>query len=328
MHWTDANTTMTHTALTYNIAFFIFPGFQIQDLSGPLAAFEVAGASYKRLVVSITGGLIKSSCGLEVMTTAISPADYDTLIIAGGNVPADLSELLAVAKQLAPVLRQDIRRIASVCTGAFILAAAGRLDGRKATTHWKYTAQLQQLFPRVKVDGDRIYTRDRGVWTSAGVSAGIDMALAMIEEDLGTEASKTAAQMLVVYYRRPGGQSQFSALADMEPQSERIRNVLAHIRHHLTDALTVETLASVACLSPRQFGRIFRAETGCTPAKAVERIRTEVARQKLEQGNDPVEIIARQVGYADPERMRRAFIRVTGLPPQSIRRMAANEGSH
>jgi len=319
---------MTHTAHTNNIAFFIFPGFQIQDLSGPLAAFEVAGAAYQRQVVSISGGLIKSSCGLEVMTTTISPSDDDTLIIAGGNVPADLSELLAVAKQLAPILKQDMRRIASICTGAFILAAAGLLDGRKATTHWKYTAQLQQFFPKVKVDGDRIFTRDRGIWTSAGVSAGIDMALAMIEEDLGIAAARTAAQMLVVYYRRPGGQSQFSALVDMAPQSDRIRHVLAHIRDHLAEDLTVEKLASIACLSPRQFGRTFRAETGCTPAKAVERIRTEVARQKLEEGTEPVEIIARQVGYADPERMRRAFIRVTGLPPQSIRRIAARQESH
>jgi transcriptional regulator GlxA family with amidase domain len=177
----------------------------------------------------------------------------------------------------------------------------------------------------VKVEGDRIFTKDGPIWTSAGVTAGIDLALAMIEEDLGSSVSHATAQMLVVYHRRPGGQSQFSALADMEPESDRIRDVLTYIREHLTEPLSTEQLAAIACLSPRQFVRTFLAETGETPAKAVERLRVEVAKQRVESGGEPIEIIARTVGFSDPERMRRAFIRVTGHPPQTIRRMAGQD---
>lgn len=315
------------TGIKRDIAFVVFPGFQIQDLSGPLAAFETAGNlagadSYYLHVVSLTGGPIVSSCGLEVITKQLCPGNYDTLIVVGGGVLVDLTDLFDVSKQLKPILTGEIRRIASVCTGAFILAAGGLLDGRKATTHWQYTSQLQQLFPRIKVNGNHIFTKDGHIWTSAGISAGIDMTLAMIEEDVGTAISRATARMLVVYHRRPGGQSQFSALADMAPQSDRIRSILGYMHSNISGDLSVEKLATIACLSPRQFGRIFRAETGYTPAKAVEKLRTEVARQHLEEGIEPVEVIARRVGYTDPERMRRAFIRATGMPPQSIRRMA------
>ena len=315
-----------------DIAFVLFPGFQIQDLSGPLAAFEIAGnlanpPPYSRHVVSLTGGPVKSSSGLVVLSEKICPGKYDTLIMVGGDVLADLEDLLAIAEKFRPLLTAPNRRIASVCTGAFILAANGLLAGRKATTHWKYTARLQQLFPQINVEGNRIFTREGSVWTSAGVSAGIDMALAMIEEDIGSAVSRSTAQMMVVYHRRPGGQSQFSTLAEMEPQSDRIRQVLTYIRNHIADELTVETLAEIACLSARQFSRIFKQETGSTPAKAVEKLRTEVARQYLEAGSETVDMIARQVGYTDSERMRRAFIRVAGMPPQSIKRMAAEDNS-
>ena len=220
------------------------------------------------------------------------------------------------------MVAKGARRIASVCTGAFILAASGLLDGRCATTHWKHAARLQREYSRVKVDGDRIFTREGGIWTSAGVTTGIDMALAMIEEDHGADLSHAVAQMLVVYHRRPGGQSQFSAIADMGFESDRIRNVPTYTR---TPARIIVDRASgtVACLSPRQFGRAFLAETGETPAKAVERLRVEVARQRVERGAEPIEIIAHKIGFTDPERMRRAFIRVLGHPPQSIRRMAS-----
>jgi len=315
----------------YDIAFLVYPGFQIQDLSGPLAAFEVAatingGRRYRCEVVSLAGGAICSSSGLEIVTRQIRTQPYDTLVVVGGSMSADPAILPAISDQLNIAAVRGSRRIASVCTGAFLLAAAGLLDGRRATTHWKYVARLQRQYPKIKVEGDRIFTKDQGIWTSAGVTSGIDLALAMIEEDLGSDTARETAQMLVVYHRRPGNQSQFSAMAAMEPESDRIRQVLIYMREHLRQELSTEHLAAVACLSPRQFGRSFLTETGETPAKAVERLRVEVARLKVERSAEPIEIIARTSGFADPERMRRAFIRVTGHPPQSIRRMAGHAG--
>ncbi|MET2829303.1 GlxA family transcriptional regulator [Mesorhizobium shangrilense] len=315
------------TTITRDIAFVVYPQFQVQDLSGPLSAFENAGRQhgfgpYNLHVVSRDGGLIASSSGLAVATEAIRPEPYDTIILTGGDVLANPAEFeFAIDGTISKSVR-TARRVASVCTGAFLLAATGLLNGRRATTHWRYVGQLQRMFPKIKVDGDRIFTKDGDVWTSAGVTAGIDLALAMIEEDLGTEVPKRVAQMLVVYHRRPGGQSQFSAMLDMEPASDRIRTVLTYIREHLTDTLSTERLADVAHLSPRQFGRSFLTETGETPAKAVERLRAEVARVRVERGVEPIEVIARHVGFADPERMRRAFVRIFGHPPQSLRRMA------
>lgn len=313
-----------------DIAFMVFPEFQIQDLSGPLAAFEMAGKvapgqPYRSHVVSEHGGPIVSSCGLEVATKPINDATYDTFLVMGGGLSANPYDLATEWSNTVRLVASDTRRIASVCTGAFILAGAGLLDGRRATTHWRHTAQLQRLFPRLKVKGDSIYTKDGTIWTSAGIAAGIDLALALIEEDLGIELSRATARMLVVYYRRPGGQSQFSVLLDMEPESDRIRDVLTYMREHLTETLSVETLSAFACLSPRQFGRAFVAETGETPAKAVERLRAEMARPRVERTSEPIEMIARDVGFSDPERMRRAFLRIFGHPPQSIRRMAVGE---
>ena len=193
------------------IGIVVFPGFQIQDLSGPLAAFEMAEqtlGAYRCHVLSTDGGAIASSSGLEVLTRKMRHRSYDTIIVAGGNVwgdPADLPPL----PDLGNAARRGTRRIASVCTGAFILAAAGMLDGRVATTHWKHAVRLQRLYPKVKVEGDRIFTKSGAIWTSAGVAAGIDLALALIAEDLGARVAQEIAQMLVVYYRRPGGQYQF-----------------------------------------------------------------------------------------------------------------------
>jgi transcriptional regulator GlxA family with amidase domain len=213
-------------------------------------------------------------------------------------------------------------RVASVCTGAFLLAAAGLLDGRRATTHWRAGSQLQAQHPAIRVDPDRIFVRDGSIWTSAGITAGIDLALEMIQEDLGPAVSRAAARQLVVYHRRPGGQSQFSALLDLEPQSGRIRQALHFARDHLHEKLPVERLAEAARLSPRQFGRAFLAETGQTPAKAIERLRAEAARPRVEDGGESLEAIARAVGFADPERLRQSFIRAFGQPPQALRRAA------
>ncbi|MDR3516440.1 MAG: GlxA family transcriptional regulator [Azospirillaceae bacterium] len=308
------------------IGFFVFPDFQILDLTGPLAAFQaadtIAGADAYRLhVVSREGGAVMSTAGLAVLTRPIGELGFDTFIVAGGrgsrqSAPSDpFGDLVRPAAARA-------RRTASVCTGAFILAAAGLLDGRRATTHWRHAALLQQRFPGIRVDGDRIFVHDGPLWTSAGITAGIDLALALIEDDLGPVISRAVARDLVVYHRRAGGQSQFSTLLELQPQSDRIRQALTFARDHLHEPLPVERLAAAACLSPRQFGRAFRAETGETPAKAVERLRAEAARLRIESGSEPIESTARAVGFSDPERMRRAFLRLYGQPPQAVKRDA------
>jgi transcriptional regulator GlxA family with amidase domain len=201
-----------------------------------------------------------------------------------------------------------------------MLAQAGILDGRRVTTHWGYARELQSRFPKVKVDEDRIFVIDGPVWTSAGMTAGIDLALAMVERDLGVEIARAVAKKMVVYHRRAGGQSQFSTLLELEPKSDRIQSAVSYARRNLQTALSVEQLAEVANLSPRQFSRAFRAETGQSPAKAVENLRVEAARLLMEQGQLPIDTVARETGFADRERMRRAFLRAFGQPPQAIRR--------
>ena len=208
--------------------------------------------------------------------------------------------------------------------GRVLLAGAGLLDGRRATTHWSRARELQAGFPAVSVEADRIYVADGPVWTSAGVTAGIDLALALIEADHGVELARRVARELVVYHRRPGGQSQFSALSQMEPESDRMRLALAFAREHLSEPLPIERLAEAVRLSPRQFGRAFHKQTGQTPAKAIERLRVEAAHLRLQDGSEPVETIARAVGFRDPERMRRAFVARYGQPPQAIRRMGVS----
>ncbi|MET0226514.1 MAG: helix-turn-helix domain-containing protein, partial [Dokdonella sp.] len=216
--------------------------------------------------------------------------------------------------------RDTSRRVAAICTGAFILAEAGILDGRRATTHWLFARELQQRYPSVNVEQDRIFIVDDSVWTSAGMSAGVDLALAMVEKDLGAEVARQVARKLVLYHRRAGGQSQFSVLLELEPKSDRIQSALSYAKANLRAELSVEELARAANLSPRQFSRTFRNETGQSPAKAVERLRVESARLMMEQTGHPIEVVARETGFADPERMRRAFLRAFSQPPQAIRR--------
>ena len=241
------------------------------------------------------------------------------LLVVGGaiRIMLEATEVEAVRRLAAGAVR-----IASVCTGAFSLAEGGLLDGRRATTHWACARELQARYPAVRVEADRIHVADGPVWTSAGITAGIDLALALIEADHGVELARAVAREMVVHHRRPGGQSQFSASSLMEPATDRIRLALAHAREHLSEPLPLERLADAARLSSRQFGRLFRRETGETPARAVERLRVEVARRRLEDGSEPVEQIARAVGFNDPERMRRAFVARFGQPPQAVRRMA------
>nr|WP_256261651.1 helix-turn-helix domain-containing protein [Pseudomonas gingeri] len=314
--------------IMHRVGFFVCRGHDPLDLAGPLSAFNqvataVGHTPYELHVVSQPGGAILGNTGLVIETKPIGKGTFDTVIFVGGDIdPMQASENIAAAKQLA----SNASRVASVCTGAFLLAETGLLDGLRATTHWRYAAQLQSRFPRTRVEGDSIYIADGRIWTSAGIAAGIDLALAMIERDMGPETARATARLLVVPYRRPGGQSQFSAMSQMEPESDRIRMALNFAREHLAEALPVERLADAARLSLRQFGRAFRRETGETPAKAVERLRVEAARLRLQDGSEPIEQIALAVGFTDPERMRRAFVKLHGHPPQSIRRESRLNG--
>ena len=215
----------------------------------------------------------------------------------------------------------DSNVVLAATAGAFLLAAAGLLNDRRATTHWQFAQMLQDHYPLVKVDADRIFINDGPIWTSAGMTAGIDLMLARIEVDHGPELAKAVSRELVVYHRRPGGQSQYAAISEMEPQTDRIRKALTFAQDHLSEPISVERLADAACLSVRQFGRLFRKETGETPARAVERLRCEAARIRLRDGHEPIAIVARAVGFADAERMRRAFVRSYGHPPQMQRRL-------
>jgi transcriptional regulator GlxA family with amidase domain len=303
------------------IGFVVYPGVQSMSLAA-LSVFEFANLerdepAYDVHVVSETGGAIPCSFGMTIQSEPFPDEPFDTLLVCGSTgVPESTSGLLNFIRQ-AP---RATRRTAAICTGAFLLADAGLLDGRRATTHWLLARDLRERYPAANVEEDRIFIVDGSIWTSAGMSAGIDLALAMIEKDLGAELARNVARMLVLYHRRAGGQSQFSTLLELEPKSDRIQTALNYAKSHLSSTLSVEELAAAANLSPRQFSRIFRAETGQSPAKAVEHLRLEAARWMMEQTRHPVEVVAREVGFADRERMRRAFLRAFGLPPQAIRR--------
>ncbi|WP_342050099.1 MULTISPECIES: GlxA family transcriptional regulator [unclassified Cupriavidus] len=302
------------------IGLILEDGFQVIGLSA-LSAFELANAElgsdgYRMAILSEHGGLVRSTVGLGIETVPLS-AMPDTLMVAGIRIPGPLPTGL---KRFIQRAGNEARRVAGICTGAFALAEAGLLEGRVATTHWLYARRLQERFPRVNVDEDRIFVQDGNVWTSAGMSAAMDLALALIENDHGPALARNVARRLVVYYRRPGGQSQFSTLLELEPRSDRVKRALIYAKEHLRNALTVEELADAARLSPRQFSRLFREETGQSPAKAVEMLRLEAARAMLESGRHAMETVARDTGFADRDRMRRAFVRAYGLPPSSLRR--------
>ncbi|HEY2757439.1 MAG TPA: GlxA family transcriptional regulator [Pseudolabrys sp.] len=301
----------------------VLPGFQVMSLAA-LSVFEFANKEmgepvYDVRLLSETGGFIRSSIGVSVATEPFDNTNFDTLIVGGSAVVGSLTP--GVIKFLHQALAR-YRRVASTCTGAFVLAEAGLLDGRRATTHWNRARELQARFPKVNVEEDHIFIIDGPVWTSAGMTAGIDLALAMIEKDLGADLARAVARKLVVYHRRAGGQSQFSALLKLEPKSDRIQSALEYAKRNLDTPLTVGQLAEVAHLSSRQFSRAFRAETGQSPAKAIENLRVEAARLMMEQSRHPIDVIARQTGFADRDRMRRAFLRTFGQPPQVIRRNA------
>ena len=308
------------------IGVLIFPEFQLLDAAGPISAFEIAARSASNppalKVIAVTPGPVRSSSGAEMFARGLRPsAAITTLVVAGGEgvrTAAKCAKTLAFVRMLA---RRGVR-IASVCSGAYILAEAGLLDGRRATTHWQRTKHFLSAYPKVKLEPDRIFTRDDNVWTSAGITAGIDLALAMITEDYGEEIAQKTARHLVLYHRRSGGQSQFSSLLELKASNGRFGPLLAWAREHLDAPLTVEDMAEKAGMSSRHFTRAFVAETGTTPSKAVERLRIEVARQRVQSSAEAIERVAEATGFRDPERMRRAFIRAFGQPPQSLRRAA------
>ena len=316
--------------MTRRVVFVIFPEVQILDATGPLAAFEIAEryrpGAYQLEVAAVEPGLVRASCGAALLASPLTdPGSTHTLIIAGGEgsrASARDERLLSHVRSVAAAGG----RIASVCSGAYVLAAAGVLDGLTATTHWSLSADFARRFPKVRLKPDRIWTKEGSVWTTAGITAGIDLALALIAEDLGEAVSRDTARQLVVYHRRPGGQSQFSVLAELDPGGGRFSGLLEWARANLEAPLTVERLAERAGMSPRNFARAFVAETGVTPAKAVERLRLEAARIGAEETARPLDLIARDTGFADAERMRRAFVRAFGHPPQALRRAARSGG--
>jgi transcriptional regulator GlxA family with amidase domain len=304
------------------ICVLTFPGFHVMSLASA-SVFEVANLElgerrYDLQFLSESGGSIRTSAGLTVETRPFDDSPWDTIIVGGGT-----EESFRPSETMLAFLRkasQISRRLAATCVGAFTLAEAGLLDGKRVTTHWDYVRELQRRYPKVRVQEDRIFVIDGPVWTSAGMTATLDLALAMVEDDIGPELARSVAKKMVVHHRRAGGQSQLSALLELEPKSDRIQTALAFARQNLHTELTVEKLADVARLSPRQFTRAFAAETGESPAKAIEKLRLEAARLMLENSRHPIETIARHTGFADRERMRRAFVRAFGRPPQAMRR--------
>jgi transcriptional regulator GlxA family with amidase domain len=303
-----------------------FPGAQVLDVTGPAEVFSMAdrlknGDAYHVRVVAPGGRPFETSGVVTINPDAALPSrgPMDTLVVAGGGgVQQAIKDrtLLSWLRRAAT----RARRVASVCNGAFLLAEAGLLDGRRATTHWAAGEELQRRYPRVWVDTDPIFVRDGQVYTSAGVTAGMDLALALVEEDLGRETALEVARWLVLFVKRPGGQSQFSAqLSSQLAERHPLRELQAYVVEHPAEDLSVPALASRACMSERNFARAFRREVGMTPAAYVEAVRVDRARMLLETSDAPVETVARECGFGTVETMRRAFARRMHVSPSDYR---------
>jgi transcriptional regulator GlxA family with amidase domain len=310
----------------HRIGYVLSDSFQMMAL-GTQAVFEFAnqivGSEYYQVqVYSPGGGDVRSSFGVSVATrqlTARTPAD--TWLIPGVLDPLVADTEPAVLKFLAGPA-QRARRIAGLCTGGFLLAEAGLLDGRRATTHWLFADALRQRYPNITVEPDRIFVTDGPMWTSAGMTAGLDLALGLVEKDLGPEVTRSLAHKLVMPHRRSGGQTQHSEMLMLAPRTDRIQEALDYARRNLAQPLGVEELAEVAHLSPRQFSRVFTAETGESPAKAVEKLRLEAARTLIEQSRHSLDVVARETGFRDRRHLREVFQRGYGIAPQAVRRSA------
>jgi transcriptional regulator GlxA family with amidase domain len=273
-------------------------------------------------VYSPNGGDVRSSFGVSVATrplTARSAAD--TWLVPGVLDPLVERSDPAVLTFLAGP-GQRARRIAGLCTGGFVLAEAGLLNGRRATTHWLFADAMRERFPDITVEPDRIFVTDGPMWTSAGMTAGLDLALGLVEKDLGPDLTRSLAHKLVMPHRRSGGQTQHSEMLMLAPRSDRIQEALDFARRNLAQPIGVEELAEVAHLSPRQFSRVFTAETGESPAKAVEKLRLEAARTMIEQSRHSLDVVARETGFRDRRHLREVFVRGYGIPPQAVRRTA------
>ena len=306
-----------------------FPSVQLLDVAGPLQVFSTANdlltrtgkpAAYAPRVVSREGGMVSASAQLGLATAPLPPpdAERDTLLIAGGpGVAAAAKDPLLIDWIRASA--SQARRTTSVCTGAFLLAETGLLNQRRATTHWFHCADLARRYPAIRVEPDPIYVRDGAFWTSAGVTAGIDLALALLEDDLGRTFALSVARHLVVFLKRPGGQAQFSAALSLQTDEDRFGALHQWITDHLADDLSLPILAGQAGMSLRGFSRHYTATTGMTPARAVERLRVEAARQMLSETRLPVKRIAQRCGFGSEETMRRGFLRQLAATPQDYR---------
>lgn len=310
------------------IEILVFPGCQLLDVAGPLQVFASANdlhgdglAPYRLRTVSVRAGLVTTSSGLGLCAEALGLAHepVDTLVVAGGRgvtAAASDPELMAWLDARMP----RARRVASVCTGAFLLAATGCLDGRRVATHWTRCAELARRFPKVRVEADPIFIRDGPVWTSAGITAGIDLALALVEADLGRGPALAVARHLVVFLKRPGGQAQFSTALSLQDAEDRFGPLHAWIEAHLAEDLTVARLAERAGMSPRSFARHYREATDVTPAHALERLRLEAARRLLAETRLPLKRIASRCGFGSEETLRRSFLRLIATTPGDYRR--------
>jgi transcriptional regulator GlxA family with amidase domain len=308
------------------IGILVFPDFQLLDAAGPISVFEIANRIAKSntpiRAIAAKPGPVRSTSGVEMLARKFgSPSAITTLIISGGE-GIDAASRDKCTSEFVKAVAARGTRVATVCSGTFMLAEAGLLDGKRATTHWQRTRQFLSCYPKVKLEPDQIFVRDGNVWSSAGITAGIDLALAMVAEDHGDAVVERTARQLVLYHRRSGGQSQFSSLLELKAPTGRFGPLLTWARENLGARLTVEDLAERAGMSARHFTRAFIAETGSTPSKAVERLRIEVARARVQSSSEAIERVAEVTGFRDPERMRRAFIRAFGQPPQSLRRAA------
>ncbi|WP_394787136.1 GlxA family transcriptional regulator [Rhodoferax sp.] len=304
------------------IAILAFPRFQLLDVAGPADVFNEASrqlgkpGAYQVQVIGTEEGMLQSSGGLRLAvdaSVATHRGSIDTLLVAGSPNIEDMASDLRLQDWLRLQCRK-VRRYGSVCTGAFVLAATGLLDGKRVATHWNSTARLAAEYPGTCVEADAIYVRDGKLFTSAGVTAGMDLALAMVEEDHGRELALRVARELVMFLKRPGGQSQFSAhLAAQTAERSDVREVQDYILANLKEDLSVPALASRAGMSDRSFARIFRSETGTTPAEFVENTRIDAARRLAEDSDLPAKRLADAVGYANVDGFRRAFARRLGL---------------
>ncbi|MFF8929397.1 GlxA family transcriptional regulator [Streptomyces longwoodensis] len=319
------------TARTHSVGVLAFDGLKMLDLTGPAEVFSEAnryGADYRLTVVSIGGKPVSSSIGMRVPVdadVADAPA-FDTLLVVGGDrlpeAPVE-PELTAATADLAA----RSGRVAAICTGAFLLGAAGLLDGRRATTHWQHTALLARRHPRTRVEPDALFVRDGTTYTSAGVTAGIDLALALLEEDHGPDLTRRVARSLVVYMQRPGGQSQFSpSLQGPAPRTPVLRLVQDAVRADPTGEHSLDTLAAAVRVSPRHLTRMFRAELGTTPMKYVELLRFDIAKALLDSGHNATEAAAR-AGFPSYESLRRAFARHLGISPTKYQHRFATTGT-